>query len=407
MVFDINGGPDASNPSNFHSLNNTLLFTAYTPTSNTELWATDGTINTSPTLIDIEPSNNISSYPKDFLYYNGNIYFNATTFAGPGSQVFVTAGTALSTQPISPNVTIPSSLTTSQGKIFFSGYDPTNYMELWSTDGSTSNTLMVKDIYTGHNSSEPHALVDYNGTLIFAAESLNNGEDLWVSDGTTAGTNLVFNFSYNDPAIEKGIVYKGRVYFYAGNSFTKHDLWVTDGTSNGTHVFKDFYPNTNGDALVRNYVIVDSLLFFIANDGTNGDELWYTNGSQAGTKKIVPSLGAHYNPLGSTDTFYVINHTLYFNATYDNKGDELYKLDVSTISTDVAQISEDSKISIYPNPTGNFLNIENADGASFAIYSMDDKVIKNGVLTNTSQVNVSNLAVGYYVMHLQSDKLNC
>ncbi len=47
--------------------------------------------------------------------------------------------------------------------------------ELWQSDGTTTGTVMVKDIRLGSNSSSPRYLTNINGTLYFSAGDTQYG----------------------------------------------------------------------------------------------------------------------------------------------------------------------------------------------------------------------------------------
>jgi ELWxxDGT repeat protein len=75
------------------------------------------------------------------------------------------------------------------GTLFFTAFDSAG-AELWKSDGTSTGTVLVKDIHlTG--SSQPRSLTDMNGTLFFTANDGVNGYELWKSDGTSSGTVLV------------------------------------------------------------------------------------------------------------------------------------------------------------------------------------------------------------------------
>ena len=115
--------------------------------------------------------------------------------------------------------------------MFFDSNDYTHGAELWSSDGTSDGTTLVKNIVGGIYSSFPLYLTNVNGTLFFSAETVN-GRELWSSDGSLAGTTLV------------------------------NDIFPL-GKSNG--------PNNSNPNFLTN---INGTLFFSANGGISGTELW-------------------------------------------------------------------------------------------------------------------------------------
>ncbi|MEG4334986.1 Ig-like domain-containing protein, partial [Microcoleus sp. AT9_A2] len=63
--------------------------------------------------------------------------------------------------------------------LYFPATDATNGHELWKSDGTTSGTVLVKDIYPGAIASYPYNLINLNNTLYFSADNGTNGNELW------------------------------------------------------------------------------------------------------------------------------------------------------------------------------------------------------------------------------------
>lgn len=216
--------------------------------------------------------------------------------------------------------------------------------ELWSSDGSASNTRMVKvfeepssvrlltsfkgHLYflktTGRGLDIETTLLKINGqtaetTELYTWESgviLNwypkvvgnqffmgledqtSGNELWVTDGTAVGTHLVKDIvpgpDSGDP--QEFFDYNGTLFFNAGDEDHGHELWKSDGTLAGTVMIKDIYPGPTNSRATPRYVQAGKL-FFVADDGINGVELWSTDGSSDGTglfKNISAGPGNSY-----------------------------------------------------------------------------------------------------------------
>lgn len=191
-----------------------------------------------------------------------------------------------------------------QNKLFFvSTPDGSNY-GIYSTDGTLSNTQLVKNTIAA-----PSDFKESNGKLFFALDDGTHGTELWVSDGTTSGTQLVKDiYSGGQSSISNlyySITFQGKLYFIATDGSTGHELWVTDGTSGGTILLKDI-KSGNGDGLDNYYgtpfAIYNNALFFVADDGMWGKEVWKTDGTTNGTM-LLGDFSNQYNDYAELGVF--------------------------------------------------------------------------------------------------------
>jgi ELWxxDGT repeat protein len=158
-VKDINAGVEGSYPQDFNFINGTLYFTAWTLASGRELWKTDGSTNGTVMVKEI---------------INGAVGGFETT-----SQYFY--------------VTYPFTSPFSIGNYFYfvasdyasvpNGSSYENNLELWKSDGTTAGTTKVMDIYASTTiGSYPAYFVTALNKVFFTAESNTSGRELWTID---------------------------------------------------------------------------------------------------------------------------------------------------------------------------------------------------------------------------------
>ena len=84
-------------------------------------------------------------------------------------------------------------------KLYFAANDGQNGMELWTSDGTTAGTSLLKDIVSGSGSSSPEQLKVCGDKFYFIAKDPANTsrKALFVSNGTSAGTIKLVTLSSN------------------------------------------------------------------------------------------------------------------------------------------------------------------------------------------------------------------
>jgi ELWxxDGT repeat protein len=222
---------------------------------------------------------------------------------------------------------------------YFAADDGAHGVELWKSNGTTSGTVLVKDINPGGAGSYPTQLTNVNGTLFFTA-----GSGLWRSDGTEGGTFPLSGVTASNLTNANGTL------FFAGDDGTNgNELWKSDGTVAGTTLVKDIYPgvrtdyysyyfqNSSNPSQLTN---VNGTLFFSAEDALGG-ELWKSDGTEAGTVPLISHVGWNMTNLDGT---------LFF-ASYDPAhASELWQSDGSSAGTMlVKDININPGASSYPS----------------------------------------------------------
>ena len=224
-------------------------------------------------------------------------------------------------------------LVESNGALFFNADDGVNGFELWTSDGTTAGTVLVKDVNPAGDLLLSE-LIDINGTLFFVKIGVAPTQ-LWASDGTDPGTVLLKQVEPTGfSSIGSLTNLNGTLFFAAGDDLTEGiELWASDGTPAGTVLVKDINPGA-GSSLPFLLTVANDTLFFFADDGVNGRALWKSDGTPGGTvmvKVIEPRVGA-----GSPGDKVMIsvNGTIFF-AGDDGSGEgfELWKSDGTLAGT--------------------------------------------------------------------------
>nr|MCU0549035.1 pre-peptidase C-terminal domain-containing protein [Leptolyngbya sp. Prado105] len=294
LVKDLSTGDRGSSIADLTSANNTLFFQARVLSKDgldqagAELWKTDGTVNGTMQVKDINPGIS-SSLPMNLTFLNNSLYFTAFTREN-GYELWKSDGTGAGTvllKDINPDRfgSTPSNFRALGSTVYFTTTNIYGGLELWRTNGTTQGTLLVKTLGS-QGSGRPYLTV-MNNLLYFQAYDYNSGYELWKSDGTEAGTVLVKDINSgvlpSYPSYLTAI--ENTLYFTAYTSNQGYELWKSDGTANGTVLLKDINLGS-GDSLPSNVVKVDNTLYFLANDATKTRKLWKSDGTESGTEAV-------------------------------------------------------------------------------------------------------------------------
>ncbi|MFN0054661.1 MAG: ELWxxDGT repeat protein [Planctomycetales bacterium] len=345
--------PNSSFPANLTNLNGTLFFTA-SDQNGRSLWTSDGTEEGTEVVANVSPAS--------LTVVNGTLFFTASFDATTGNELWVSDGTAAGTTLVKdifpgstsytgyyggyysrPNNSNPAALTAVNGTLYFTADDGAHGRELWTSDGTSDGTVMVKDILPDGSSSSLDKLTSANGTLYFSADDGVHGPELWKSDGTPEGTALVRDIRLGSTGsdLRQLTNVNGTLYFNADDGDHGVDLWTSDGTPDGTRMIKDLIPGgqsgVNGgvphSSHPGNLTNVNGTLFFTADDGVHGAELWALNGLAA------PSLDVSVSPTTTTAGF--VNSVTITAKNADGTTNSLYLGPVHFTSTDPQAVLPD------------------------------------------------------------------
>lgn len=370
---------------------NNIIFTADNGYHGYEPWISDGTIENTRLIADIKPniSNNppaASSEARYFKVFKDKVFFQADTWGG--RQLFVTDGTEAGTVMLTKGTggAEPREFVEFNGNLYFTCQKSyTSVPQLWVTDGTVDGTYEIKEIENGYVST--YSAIVYKNKLYFSGFVESLGWELWVSDGTNQGTQL-----FNDINVTEGIgshphgfkIFKDNLYFIANDGIHGNELWCTNGDS--TYLVKDIFSGGGGLEYSELYVFRNKLFFvasqndnvlnsqlwvsngtaegtieILSNDGKEignansfiewegkivfvageyNQQLWMTDGTSQNTYPVFPDSKTRWNALGNNSLIVNFKDALYFNANYnDSIGCELYKLvvDSSLIRPNISQ----------------------------------------------------------------------
>lgn len=420
----------------FTNANGIVFFTHCVQGSHYELWKTDGT--EAGTVMVKQFYNTVNGYdePQGFCAIGNTVYFTAND--GNGIELWKSDGTAggtaevidLDTRVVGGSkiggLSPGGPLIPFNGKVYFPGEAGNSDTELYSSDGTSGGTGLVKDIKVGGNGSSPSNFIVFNNVLYFQAAG-----QMWKTDGTAGGTLMVSTEAFNGP-----VIFKNKIYF---NNQYPGALCSSDGTT--TTVLKDSVGSISGANNDYLFTLYNKsiptppyvLPYFYKSDGTaagtvripyyvgasasfnvignkmyttrldsgqtTGYNVWESDGTYAGTKKT---------PLGSTG-FQIYKNSLFYCGTDTVAGNELwiYTPDGSAPSR-ISSLEEANKIHVYPNPSNGTFNISLNRGTQKAelvvTNLLGEKVYARHLENPEETLNLAHLKNGIYLFQILTEK---
>lgn len=300
ILKDINTGPNSSSYGGYKDavvLNNSFYFSADDGIHGIELWKSDGTSNGTTIVKDIIPGI-ASSVPYSFVTLNNSLFFVASDKITPSTP-----------------------------------YAISNY-ELFKSDGTAINTYLLKDINGDDvRGSGLSNLLICNNKIIFTANNIptqySYNNELYSSDGTTEGTLLLKEINPGEAGStpnEFEFFGTDTLFFSAFSEGIGRELWMTNGDVNGTHLVCDLVPGINGSSSPMEITTVNNDLYFTTENGT---KLWKMDIRRA--VNLNSDVGVYPNPFNEALDVYLKKPTfsnIKINL-YNMLGEKIYKNEFS------------------------------------------------------------------------------
>lgn len=307
------------------------IFFAATNGGDSELWKTDGTVEGTVLVKNINPSR--SSTPSNFVEHAGLLYFSATIseLGAPSNKGLwatdgSTEGTALVRDISDVEAASISDIRKLADQLYLRVRTESLGTELWISDGTGEGTSLLKDINAGSSSSSPSDFVEFNGSVYFQANDGVMGAELWKTNGTSEGTVLVADIHASDGSSPTNfVVLNNSLLFSACDEGAGCELRVIDITETVSLV-KDIVPGASSAIISEVWSLAGEVLFS-AYDVINGFELWRSDGTPEGTA-IVIDLYAGADGGFPELLFCGLNECLFSGKT-ELLGRELWKTDLS------------------------------------------------------------------------------
>lgn len=344
-----------------------------------------------------------NSFPHYLTEFDSKIYFVAGN--GTHHKLYSSDGTPAGTTLIGPNIGngVVWFLTKYNNKLYFAYDDGIHGLELWTSDGTTAGTYLLKDIWTGTNgggipySSLPSFFTVCNGLLFFQASTPTRNQGLWVTDGTFSGTQALGN-QYSVPfgSSTNFIVLNDKIYFQ-GNAGSGYGMWSSDGTSVGTQLVKSGFVGVSG----ASHIVLGNNFYFQNGDNTNGQELWKSDGTNLGTVlvKDINTVGFSSDP----QNFFTDGQKVYFEATDGILGRELWISDGTSLGTQLFKDIAVGAPSSYPgsgSPKGiikfnNQVYFFGNSGSAVEMYKTDGTLVGTTFVKSISTISTVTYSYEY------------
>jgi len=308
------------------------------------------------------------------------------------------------------------------------------------TDGTLENTLDLRAKIGDSRSIYIYDLDIVNGNFLYWQADAK-GSKLWSTDGTESGTKVIFSDQESEfyPGREY-LKYNDKIYSYFTTKSNETVLLESDGTAKNTNELINLSEEIKGDIgnIFWNIKVYNNSFVFLAelnkfyklnletvdlefiqevNRTTHfklekynkqlylnqtRSNFYYFNDYRNNFEEIEPSdVNNKYFFLNNKILF---KNYLYFISDYYNGGGyKLYRIDNTFQTVSNVETQPTDELNLYPNPTGDFLNVSVDEPTSVSIIDLTGKVVISLDNYNGEGVNTSNLPTGVYSIILDEN----
>lgn len=269
-------------------------------------------------------------------------YFNGSTeYSGSGDQETITFE--------------------DNGASFYVNYTDTGAYDYWSAFAYTNQTDLTTASYTNYSAYS-------------TGGGANDSSNYVIAYLYGAGENIIFNSQKTITSID-----------LANGVWAYHYMNGSDGSGTGTYEADDFFKVTI-TAILNDDTLGDSVDFYLA-DYTDGNSYILDNWSTVDLSSlgVVKGLNIQLSVLDNLTPTYVCIDDIVYSPT------------ASANDTNF-----EDNISVYPNPTTNFVTISTIDNSKITIFDTNGKVVlsKNEYSKN-EKINLTSVDNGVYFIKIE------
>jgi ELWxxDGT repeat protein len=324
LAADIKYGPDGSGPTDLTVFRDRLYLAAESWPAGRRVHVYDDYGAAYPI-----PDSTVCQTPEDLLVFGDNLYFRAAAFGTYGIELWRFDGSHVNVIDLWPGTgsSGPKEFVEFEGEMYFNAVN----QELWRLNAAGTGAVQVTDIANGEGSS-PHSPAVYNGAIYFSANDRVHGRELWrwsPAGGAELAADICPGGAADSSNPWEMTVYEGALYFGARDTIANgYELWCYDGETARMVANinpnppqpggDDFYADSNPSDLT----VFGGDLYFSADDGSHGREVFRYNGREVTLVDDINEGPYSSSPSGFT----IYQGDLYFGADDGVSGSELWRL---------------------------------------------------------------------------------